>query len=309
MIITINDHRKIFAIQEEFNAGFPNLKLEFFSKPHQSNGASEKEFIKHNSKTIGECRTIHESGHITITPQMTVNYLVYLVKTMGCSRVKCKMAAQSFAFFFKHALNKPYSTPAVLFPAHEHKLPAVLSQEEMRSVLNSIINNKHRMLLSLMYSTGIRLMEIARIKITDIESNQMRIKITSGKGKKDRYVLLSPLLLEELRYYFIEYRPEIYLFNGAGKGKRYAARAIQHIMQTALAKAGLSNKNYSIHSIRHSFATHLLDHGADLQAIQQLMGHNSINQTVQYLHLSTKRLQSIVNPYDVIMQKSTNEKC
>ncbi|WP_081720426.1 tyrosine-type recombinase/integrase [Sediminibacterium sp. C3] len=95
----------------------------------------------------------------------------------------------------------------------------------------------------------------------------------------------------------------------AGKGKRYAARTIQHIMQTALAKAGLSNKNYSIHSIRHSFATHLLDHGADLQAIQQLMGHNSINQTVQYLHLSTKRLQSIVNPYDVIMQKSTNEKC
>jgi site-specific recombinase XerD len=120
-----------------------------------------------------------------ITYEMTVNYLVYLVKTMSCSRVKCKMAAQSFAFFFKHALNKPYSTPAVLFPAHEHKLPAVLSQEEMRSVLNSIINNKHRMLLSLMYSTGIRLMEIARIKITDIESNQMRIKITSGKGKKD----------------------------------------------------------------------------------------------------------------------------
>ena len=114
---------------------------------------------------------------------------------------------------------------------------------------------------------------------------------------------------KHLRFYFIEYRPEIYLFNGAGKGKRYAARTIQHIMQTALAKAGLSNKNYSIHSIRHSFATHLLDHGADLQAIQQLMGHNSINQTVQYLHLSTKRLQSIVNPYDVIMQKSTNEKC
>lgn len=135
-----------------------------------------------------------------ITYEMTVNYLVYLVKTMGCSRVKCKMAAQSFAFFFKHALNKPYSTPAVLFPAHEHKLPAVLSQEEMRSVLNSIVNNKHRILLSLMYSTGIRLMEIARIKITDIESNQMRIKITSGKGKKDRYVLLSPYCLKNYAF-------------------------------------------------------------------------------------------------------------
>ena len=237
-----------------------------------------------------------------ISYEMTVHYLVYITKTLGCSRVKCKMAAQSFSFFFKHVLNKPYRTPAVLFPAHENKLPTVMSQEEMRSVLSSIKNHKHRMLLSLMYSTGMRLSEMANLKISEVDSKQMRIRITSGKGKKDRYVPLSPLLLQELRCYFLAYRPEVYLFNGAGKGKKYATRTIHHILQTALAKAGLNHKNYTVHTIRHSFATHLLDNGTDLQAIQQLMGHHQISQTVQYLHLSSKRLGKIVNPYDALMQ-------
>ncbi len=238
-----------------------------------------------------------------LTYEMTVNYLIYLAKTLGSSRVKCKMAAQAFGFFFKQVLNKPYSTPAVLFPAHEGRLPAVMSQEEVRSVLGKIANQKHRMLLSLLYSTGMRLSEIARLKIADIDSKQLRIRINAGKGNKDRYVPLSPLLLNELRCYYLEYRPEVFLFNGAGKGKRYAQRTIQHIMQLSLAKAGLQDKHYSVHTIRHSFATHLLDNGTDLQAIQQLMGHQHINQTVQYLHLSVKRLQSIANPYDVLMQK------
>lgn len=237
-----------------------------------------------------------------ISYEMTVNYLVYLVKTLGCSRVKCKMAAQSFAFFFKHVLNRPYSTPAVLFPAHEHKLPAVMTQDEVRSVIHAVKNIKHRMLLSLMYSTGMRLSEIANLKIDEVDSKQMRIRVTSGKGKKDRYVPLSVMILNELRLYYIQYRPEKFLFNGAGKGRKYAPRTIQHILQLALAKAGLQNKNYSIHTIRHSFATHLMDNGTDLQAIQQLMGHQHINQTLQYLHLSTNRLKKIVNPYDALVQ-------
>ena len=237
-----------------------------------------------------------------LTYEMTVQYLLYITKTLGCSRVKCKMAAQSFSFFFKHVLNKPYQTPAVLFPAHEHKLPAVMSQEEMRCVLNSIHNHKHRMLLSLLYSTGMRLSEIANLKINEVDSKQMRIRITGGKGNKDRFVPLSPLLLTELRCYFLKYRPQVYLFNGHTKGKKYSTRTIQHVLQLALAKVGLNSKNYTVHTIRHSFATHLLDGGTDLQAIQQLMGHQHINQTVQYLHLSSKRLSKIVNPYDALMQ-------
>ena len=151
--------------------------------------------------------------------------------------------------------------------------------------------------------TGMRLNEIANLKIDEVDSKQMRIRITSGKGKKDRYVPLSVMILNELRLYYIQYRPEKFLFNGAGKGRKYAPRTIQHILQLALAKAGLQNKNYSIHTIRHSFATHLMDNGTDLQAIQQLMGHQHINQTLQYLHLSTNRLRKIVNPYDALLQE------
>jgi site-specific recombinase XerD len=237
-----------------------------------------------------------------ISYEMAVNYLIYLAKTLGCSKVKCKMASQSFGFFFKKVLGKSYRAHPVLFAAHQQKLPPVMTQEEMRKVLESVCNVKHRTLLSLMYSTGMRLSEIANLKIEEVDSKQMLIRITAGKGNKDRYVPLSAMLLQELRLYYIQYRPERYLFNGAGKGRKYAPRTIQRIMELTLIKAGLQNKNYSIHTIRHSFATHLLDNGTDLQAIQQLMGHQHINQTVHYLHLSTKRLQNIVNPYDVLMQ-------
>lgn len=245
----------------------------------------------------------HDTRPSQITSEMTLSYLIYLVKTLHCSKVKCKMASQSFSFFFQKVVGKPYKTPPVLFGAHEKKLPPVMTADEMRTVLQTVSNVKHRTLLSMLYSTGMRLSEIANLKIAEVDSQQMLIRITAGKGKKDRYVPLSPLLLGELRLYYIQYRPETFLFNGAGKGGKYAPRTIQRIVELALIKAGLHNKHYSVHTIRHSFATHLLDNGTDLQAIQQLMGHQHISQTVHYLHLSTKRLQTIVSPYDTLMQQ------
>lgn len=236
----------------------------------------------------------------------TLNYLIYLNKTLGCSRVKSKMAANSFAFFFRQVCNKPYKVPAILFAAHSSKLPAVMKVQEVYAVINALDNTKHKTLITLLYSTGMRLSEIANLKIEDIDSTLMRIKVVSGKGKKDRFVLLSHSVLLELRAYYVQYRPSIYLFNGAGAGKKYAVRTIQHIMQNTLAKIGLENKNYSVHTIRHSFATHLIDNGADLQLIQQLLGHHHISQTTQYLHLSSKRIHQTVNPYDAMMHQINN---
>lgn len=231
----------------------------------------------------------------------TLNYLVYLNKTLGCSRVKSKMAANSFAFFFRQVCNKPYKIPAILFAAHRSKLPSVMKVEEVYAVINALENVKHKTLIILLYSTGMRLSEIANLKITDIDSTLMRIKIVDGKGKKDRFVLLSQSVLTELRVYYLQYRPSVYLFNGAGTGKKYAVRTIQHILQNTLARIGLQHKDYSVHTIRHSFATHLIDNGADLQLIQELLGHHHISQTTQYLHLSSKRIQQTVNPYDAMM--------
>ena len=235
-----------------------------------------------------------------ITREMTVDYLLYLVKTQGCSRVKTKMAAQAFSCFFRHVLNKPYQTPSILFPARSAKLPSVMKPEEVKAVIDAVQNVKHRALLSLLYSTGMRLREIASLKMADIDSKAMRIKVVCGKGKKDRFTLLSSQILIELRAYYVQYRPEVYLFNGAGKGRKYSERTIQRIVELSLVKAGLKDKQYSVHTIRHSFATHLLDNGADLPTIKSLLGHASITQTMQYLHLSTELINDVVNPFDVL---------
>ena len=158
----------------------------------------------------------------------------------------------------------------------------------------------------LLYSTGMRLSEIANLRIADIDSKNMRIKIVQGKGCKDRYTILSEQVLLELRAYYIIYRPKEYLFNGYRPGKRYNVRSIQHLMQKALTKVGLENKNYTIHTIRHSFATHLIDNGTDLHTIKELLGHNSLQTTMKYMHLTARRLDGIVNPYDALLLAKDN---
>jgi integrase/recombinase XerD len=216
------------------------------------------------------------------------------------------MAANSFAFFFKQVCNKPYKIPSILFAAHSNKLPAVMQVQEVYAVINATTNLKHKTLLTLLYSTGMRLSEIANLKIEDIDSTLMRIKIVNGKGKKDRFVPLSKLVLQALRVYYVQYKPDTYLFNGQKNAVRYAPRTIQHLLQHALAKVSLQNKNYSVHTIRHSFATHLVDNGADLQLIQELMGHHHLSQTTPYLHLSSKRINQAVNPYDAMLAQVNN---
>jgi integrase/recombinase XerD len=217
------------------------------------------------------------------------------------------MAANSFAFFFKQVCNKPYKIPSILFAAHSNKLPAVMQVQEVYDVINAITNLKQKTLITLLYSTGMRLSEIANLKIEDIDSKLMRIKVVNGKGKKDRFVLLSPLVLDALRHYYLQYKPIAYLFNGRAVGKKYAPRTIQKILQNALVKLSLQNKNYTVHTIRHSFATHLVDNGADLQLIQELMGHHHLSQTTAYLHLSTKRMNQVVNPYDAMLAQIKND--
>jgi len=176
-----------------------------------------------------------------------------------------------------------------------------MSADEVLRIIQGIKNMKHRTLLSLVYSTGLCLQELCNLKIEHVDSKQMIIKVVAGKGRKDRIVPLSHAILSELRLYFLQYRPLIYLFNGSKKGNKYSPRMVQHILSKTLIELGLQDKDYSFHTLRHSFATHLYDNGTDLLTIQHLMGHQHISQTIQYLHLSTKRLASIVNPFDVLI--------
>lgn len=174
--------------------------------------------------------------------------------------------------------------------------------EEIKSLIDAVKNLKHRTILMLLYSTGMRISEAANCRIADIDSKNMRIKIVQGKGAKDRFTILSQQVLQELRAYYIIYKPTEYLFNGYRPGNRYSVRSIQHLMEKTLAKIGLENKNYTVHTIRHSFATHLVDNGADLHTVKELLGHTSLQTTMKYLHLSSKRMKDIVNPYDILPQ-------
>ncbi len=173
---------------------------------------------------------------------------------------------------------------------------------EIMKLIDSVQNLKHRTILMLLYSTGMRVSEIANCRIADIDSRNMRIKIVQGKGCKDRFTILSEHVLLELRAYYIICKPKEYLFNGDRPGKRYSVRSIQHLMQKALVKIGLESKNYTVHTIRHSFATHLVDNGTDLHTVKELLGHSCLQTTMQYMHLSSKRIDRIVNPYDALLE-------
>lgn len=237
---------------------------------------------------------------------MIMGYLLYLSKTLGCSRVKCKMAAQSISFFLRHVVKRPYVIPTVIYPRPTSKLPPVMLPEEMMKLIDGVQNLKHRTILMLLYSTGMRVSEIAGCRIADIDSKNMRIKIVQGKGSKDRYTIMSEQVLLELRACYLMYKPAIYLFNGYREGKRYSVGSIQHLMQKAVIKAGLESKNYTIHTIRHSFATHLVDNGTDLHTIKELPGHTSLQTTMKYMHLTSKRIDQIVNPYDALLLAKDN---
>jgi integrase/recombinase XerD len=242
---------------------------------------------------------------------MTMDYLLYLSQTLQCSRVKCKMAAQAISFFFRHVVKKAYVIPTVIYPRKSTTLPAVMDTTEITALINHIQNIKHRTMVILLYSASLRVSEVAALKIIDIDSKNMRIKVVQGKGAKDRFTILSEQVLLELRAYYLICRPVEYLFNGAKKGRPVSSRNIQHSIQKALIQLGLQSKNYSVHTIRHPAlggTTHLLDNGTDLHTIKELMGHAHLQTTIQYMHLTNRRISNISNPYDALNNTSNHNK-
>lgn len=183
-------------------------------------------------------------------------------------------------------------------PRKEKKLPVVLSTEEVKEILESITNLKHKTLLCLVYSAGLRIGEAINLKIQDIDSKRMLIHIKDAKGKKDRYSLLSTSFLELLRIYYKQYKPKVYLFEGQ-TGNKYTASSAQKILRTAIKKTSIT-KTITLHSLRHSFATHLLEEGTDIRYIQELLGHNSPKTTMIYTHVSETSIRKIKNPFDTL---------
>lgn len=200
-------------------------------------------------------------------------------------------------FFYGEILHKEFPCE-IQAPKKDKKLPVVLSKTEVMAILDSICNLKHKTILMLIYSAGLRINEAITIQIHDIDIERGLILIRAAKGRKDRTTILSEKFKLLLEAYIRTYKPGKWLFNGQRSGSHISARSVQYIFSTALIRAGII-KNVTVHSLRHSFATHLLEQGVDIRFIQELLGHQSPNTTMIYTHVSTGKIRNIKSPLDM----------
>jgi site-specific recombinase XerD len=225
-------------------------------------------------------------------------YLLYLIREKRASYSRVNQCYCALKFLYETTLKRKWVMEKVPCTKRERNLPVVLDREEVEALFSVTRNVKHRAILMLIYSSGLRVSEAARLKISDIDSKRMVIRIRRGKGKKDRYSILSHVALEALREYWKRYRPKEWLFPSRFPGKPLTERSIQRTFKKAKALASI-NKPVSINTLRHTFATHLLEAGTDLHHIQLLLGHKSPKTTTIYLHVSQKELIGIVSPLDL----------
>ncbi|WP_223256137.1 tyrosine-type recombinase/integrase [Flavobacterium laiguense] len=234
-----------------------------------------------------------------------VGYLNFVKREHGVGRDKCRLFAAAASFFYKHIFRTPLVFASELYPRKEFRLPEILSQEQVIHLLESIKNPKHKLVIGLFYGTGMRLGELCGLKMECIDRKNFQIKIEGGKGNKDRFTLLPKHLLPEMEAYYRHYRPKIYLFEGHKLGLPHNERSIQDAVRKAMKDSGLERFGFSSHSLRHSFATHLLDQGNDIHTIKELLGHSKIETTMIYLHLQQKKRAALCSPLDFLL--NTNE--
>lgn len=224
-------------------------------------------------------------------------YLLHLLKEQEVSHAYVNQAISAIHFLFWEILRKEIELDNIPRPKKEQKLPEVLSQEEVERILNAVRNIKHRLILLLTYSAGLRVSEVIHLQVANIDEERMLIHIQQGKGRKDRYTILSPIALKLLKDYIRVFYIDGWLFPGEKENTHLTERSAQKIFESACFKSKITKK-VSIHSLRHSFATHLLEQGTDLRYIQEILGHRNSKTTEIYTHVSKKSLARIHSPLD-----------
>ena len=234
-----------------------------------------------------------------ITNQDLVRFNNEFIRKRKLSASYQNQVVNAVKLYFKTVVNKQIEIDKVHRPKREKLLPNVLSRQEIKAILEAHGNLKHKTMLSLIYSAGLRRSELLNLKPGDIDSARQIITIRQAKGKKDRIVPLSERILNMLRDYYKAYKPKIWLFEGAVAGEPYDERSLSNVLKQAVEKANI-RKPVSLHWLRHSYATHLLESGTDLRYIQEILGHSSSKTTEIYTHVSTKELRKIKSPFDDI---------
>ena len=277
---------------------------------HENEKKNPLECMAHELRILGYCQQTIKSyiGHLrrywSFNRQIDYydennikEYLFNIVDHNQCSSSYLAQAICSIKFWYCKVLKIPEFEFQIYIPRKKQLLPNVLSKEEIMRIFRHIKNIKHKAMLMLTYSAGLRVSDVVSLKISDIDSKRGVITIHSGKGKKDRVSLLSSKALDVLKEYYKTYRPQEWLFPGSEEGKHITARSIQTVFERACREAKLIKKP-TMHWLRHSFATHLLESGVDLRYIQELLGHTSSKTTEIYTHVTSKQIEKIKNPLD-----------
>jgi len=243
-------------------------------------------------------RSPEEMGHEEIRA-----FLLYLAEEKQICAGSQKAYLSALKFLYRYTLNRPEEVENIPNPKLPVKLPLLLSRQEVLAIFEAIANIKHKAMIATTYGAGLRISEVCALRKSDIDSQRMRIYVQLGKGKKDRFALLSPMVLELLRQYYRKVCPKgHWLFPGQNPKKHLTTNCIHRIIKKAVIKVGI-NKKASMHSLRHAFATHLLENGTDIRFVQALLGHASIRSTVRYLHISNAYLYQIESPWDVLQKE------
>lgn len=241
----------------------------------------------------------HKKEVTEISNDDVIDYNNHFILANHLSSSYQNQVVNAIKLFFRTIQGMKIDVDLIHRPKREKLLPNVLSKEEIKLILNAHCNIKHRAMLSLIYSCGLRCGELLSLKPEHIDSNRLVVIIKQAKGRKDRIAPLSGKIDQLLKEYIILCKPSIYLFEGQKKGDRYDARSLQLVLKQGLEKAKIK-KPVSLHWLRHSYATHLLENGTDLRYIQEILGHSSSKTTEIYTHVSTKNIQKIVSPFDYL---------
>ncbi|HAQ19876.1 MAG TPA: recombinase XerD [Prolixibacteraceae bacterium] len=295
-------------IYEEENAGLKQSRISQYDIANYRSCPKEYiaklEELRYSEQTIKRYKSqfeefinfYHKYDIARIDEPMIKAFMRYLVTERKISSSYQNQSINAVKFYYERILGGQRKVYYIDRPRKEKTLPTVLSEEEVVQILNAVENIKHKAILMTIYSAGLRISEAINLKLKDIDSKRMQIRIEQSKGKKDRYSLLSTKTLDVLRFYFREHKPKQWLFEGQS-GEQYAARSIQNILKMAISKTNIK-KRITVHSLRHSFATHLLENGTDLRYIQNLLGHESSKTTEIYTHITTKGFDQIKSPLD-----------
>ncbi|HUI31612.1 MAG TPA: site-specific tyrosine recombinase/integron integrase [Candidatus Acidoferrales bacterium] len=295
----------VAVVREQSDAGRPDRSGSLFELLRQElslRNYSHKTFSAYRSCLRNFVNFFSPKNPRELNESDIRRYLLYLIEQKHLSISSINQVFNAIRFLYVDLYQQSFKVGSIPRPLRYRKLPTVLSEEEVLRILDSVRNIKHRSILSIIYSGGLRVGEAVKLRVSDIDSKRMLIRVCGAKGRKDRYTLLSDETLELLRDYFKKYRPKEFLFEGANGRKHYSERSVESIFADAKAAAQI-RKEVTVHSLRHAFATHLLEFGTDLRYIQELLGHASSKTTEIYTHVTHSKLGRIMSPLDRARRK------